>query len=224
MLLAFLKKGIITYIRVNTFCFACTREQLIKTLVKMKTKKQQTKQKIIATFIILFMFIMIFGSVSVDFTSAIGTNTTLIQNLIAGALSMEAPATIGFNNINIGSAINSLANMTVVNARDYRGSGAAWGVTGTMNDMRATNAGINTISNSVIAWTPGPAFSDNGSNTGTAIGAAGYFSAARTLFNTSVNNGMGNYKITNTTLNVVYNGATDIVAGTFQNTLTMIIQ
>jgi|GEM_PF-2005043 len=190
----------------------------------MKTKKQQAKQKIIATFIILFMFVMIFGSVNVDLTSAIGTNTTLIQNLVAGVLSMEAPATIGFNNINIGTPINSLANMLQVNARDYRGSGAAWSVTGTMNDMRAVNAGINTISNSVIAWKPGPAFADNGSNTGTTVGEPGYFDSARTLFNTSVNNGMGNYKITNTELNIVYNGRTDFAAGTYQNTLTMIIQ
>jgi hypothetical protein len=191
--------------------------------IKMKTKKHEIKQKIAATLIAVFMFIMIFGSVSVDFTSAIGTNTTLIQNLVAGTLSMEAPATISFNNINIGSAINSLANMTVVNARDYRGSGVAWGVTGTMNNLTASNAGINNISNSVIAWDPGDSFADNGSNAGTTVGVPGYFSSARTLFNTSTNNGMGNYKITNTTLNVVYNGATDVVAGTYQNTLTMII-
>ncbi len=189
-----------------------------------KTKKHQIKQKIIATFIILFMFIMIFGSVSVDFTSAIGTNTTLIQNLIAGALSMEAPTTILFNNINIGTAINSLAMMTQVNARDLRGSGVAWSVSGTMNNLTATNAGLNNISNAVIAWAPGAYWSDNGSNTGVALGVAGYFSGARTLFNTSANNGMGNYKIVNTVLNVVYNGATDFQAGTYQNTLTMIIQ
>jgi hypothetical protein len=189
----------------------------------MKTKKHEIKQRIAATLIAVFMFIMIFGSVSVDFTSAIGTNTTLIQNLLAGTLSMEAPATIGFNNINIGSAINSLANMTQVNARDYRGSGAPWGITGTMNDMRATNAGINTIANTVIAWDPGDSVADNGSNTGTAVGLAGYFDSARVLFNTSTNNGMGNYRIYNTVLNVVYNGRTDFAAGTYQNTLQMII-
>jgi hypothetical protein len=190
----------------------------------MKTKKQQTKQKIIATFIILFMFIMIFGSVSVDLTSAIGTNTTLIQNLIAGALSMEAPTSILFNNINIGTAINSLAMMTQVNARDYRGSGVVWSVSGTMNNLTVVDAGINNISNAVIAWAPGAYWSDNGTNTGVALGAAGYFSGARVLFNTSANAGMGNYKIVNTVLNVVYNGRTDFMDGTYQNTLTMIIQ
>jgi hypothetical protein len=210
------------------FLFFGPREDFAKRVksvkTKMKTKKHEIKQRIAATLIAVFMFIMIFGSVSVDITSAIGTNTTLIQNLIAGTLAMEAPASISFNNISIGSAINSLANMTQVNARDYRGSGLAWAVTGTMNNLTATNSGINNISNAVIAWAPGASFADNGSNAGTAVGVPGYFSSARTLFNTSVNNGMGNYKITNTTLNVVYNGATDVVAGTYQNTLTMIIQ
>jgi hypothetical protein len=166
---------------------------------------------------------MIFGSVNVDFTCAIGTNTTLIQNLVAGALSMEAPPTLGFNNINIGVPINSLANMTRVNARDYRGSGAAWGVTGTMNNLTVADAGVNNISNGVIAWDPGDSFADNGSNTGTAVGVSGYFDSARTLFNTSTNNGMGNYAIYNTVFNVVYNGRTDHQDGTYQNTLTMII-
>ncbi len=190
----------------------------------MKIKKQQTKQRIVATLIALFMFVMIFGSVSVDFTSAIGTNTTLIQNLIPGALSMEAPTTLGFNNINIGTAVNSLANMTQVNARDLRGSGVPWSVSGTMNNLTVAAAGVNNISNGVIAWAPGGYFSDNGTNSGVALGVAGYFSSARTLFNTSANAGMGNYKITNTVFNVVYSGASDFQAGTYQNTLTMIIQ
>jgi len=190
----------------------------------VKTKKQQIKQKIMATLVVLFMFVMVFSSVNVDFTRAIGTNTTLIQNLIAGTLSMEAPATLGFNNINLGSAANSLANMNQVNARDYRGSGAAWSVTGTMNNLTTAGAGVNNISNTAIAWAPGASFADNGTNTGTAVGAAGYFSAVRTLFNTSINNGMGNYKIVNTTVNVVYNGNPNFVAGTYQNTMTMTIQ
>ena len=198
------------------------RAESVKT--KMKTKKQQTKQRIVATLIALFMFVMIFGSVSVDFTSAIGTNTTLIQNLIPGSLSMEAPASIGFNNINIGSAVNSLAMLTQVNARDLRGSGVPWSVSGTMNNLTVADAGVNNISNAVIAWAPAEYWSDNGTNTGVALGVAGYFSSARTLFNTSVNAGMGNYKIVNTVMNVVYNGATDFMDGTYQNTLTMIIQ
>jgi hypothetical protein len=191
----------------------------------VKTKKQQIKQRIAATLVVLFAFVMVFSSFNINFTSAIGTNTTLIQNLIAGTLAMEAPATLGFNNINLGTPINSLANMTQVNARDYRGSGLAWSVTGTMNNLQAAAAGVNNISNAVIAWAPGGFFSDNGTNTGVALGTAGYFNGGpRTLINTSVNNGMGNYKIVNTTMNVVYNGNPNFVAGTYQNTLTMTIQ
>lgn len=190
----------------------------------MKTKKQQIKQKIVATLVVLFMFVMVFGSVNIDFTSAIGTNTTLIQNLVAGSLSMEAPTTIAFNNINLAQPANSLANMTQVNARDFRGVGNAWSVTGTMNNLTTAGAGVNNISNSVIAWAPSAYFSDNGTTTGVALGPSGYFSAQRALFNTSVNNGMGNYKIVNTTLNVVYNGNPNFVAGTYQNLLTLTIQ
>lgn len=188
------------------------------------TKKQQVKQRIAATLVVLVMFIMVFGSVSINFTSAIGTNTTLIQNIVAGALSMEAPATLAFNNITLAVAVNSLANMTQVNARDYRGTGATWTVTGGMNNLTTAGAGVNNISNAAIAWAPGAMFADNGSNAGVAVGAAFYFSAIRTLFNTSVNNGMGNYKIVNTTFNVVYNGNPNFVAGTYQNLLTMTIQ
>ena len=177
-----------------------------------------------ATFVALFMFVMVFGSINIDFTSATGTNTDLIQNILPGVLSMEAPLSIAFNNINLGTAINSLANMTQVNARDYRGTGAAWTVTGTMNNLTTTGAGVNNISNAAIAWAPGALWADNGTNTGTAVGTAGYFTSVRTLFNTSVNNGMGNYKIVNTTMNVVYNGNPNFVAGTYQNTLTMTIQ
>jgi hypothetical protein len=190
----------------------------------MKTKKQQIKQRIVATLVVLFMFVMVFGSVNIDLINAIGTNTTLIQNLVAGSLSMEAPATIGFNNINLGSPTNSLANMLQVNARDLRGVGNAWTVTATMNNLTTAGAGVNNITNAAIAWAPGGYFSDNGTSTGVAVGVAGMFDSARTLFNTSVNNGMGNYKIVNTTLNVVYNGNPNFVAGTYQNTMTMTIQ
>lgn len=190
----------------------------------MKTKINQIKQQIAATVVVAFMILMVFGSINIKNTNAIGTNTTLTQNILTGALSMAAPSAIAFNDINLGTAINSLANMTVVNARDYRGTGVAWDVTATMNNLTTSGAGVNNISNAAIAWAPGAEFSDNGSNTGVAVGAAGFFSAARTLFNTSTNNGMGNYKIVNTTLNVVYNGNPNFVAGTYVNTMTMTIQ
>ncbi len=190
----------------------------------MKTKKQQIKQKIAATVVVAFMILMVGGSINIQNTGATGSNSTLTQNLINGDLAMEAPTALAFNNITFGVAINSLANMDQVNARDYRGTGAAWSVTGTMNNLRVNNSETSNISNAAIAWAPGAYFSDNGTNTGVALGSAGYFSALRTLFNTSATNGMGNYKIVNTTLNVVYDGSVSLLKGTYQNTMTMTIQ
>lgn len=191
----------------------------------MKTKTKQIKQRLVATVIILFMFVMVFGSMNISDVSAIGTNTTLIQNLVAGTLQLEAPATLPFNNLTVAVAANSLANLDVVNMRDYRGSGAGWSVTGTMNNLYIVTAGVNNISNAVIAWAPGSQFAlDSASNTGVAIGAAGYFSAARTLINASAANGLGNYRVNGTTVNVVYSGSPTQLAGTYQNTLLMTIQ
>jgi hypothetical protein len=190
----------------------------------MPSKKQKIKQKIIATLVIAFMVFMIVGSVDIKDTSAIGTNTTLIQNLVAGSLSMEAPATLAFNDINLGTATNSLANMSRVNMRDYRGSGAYWSVTATMNSLYVASAGVNNISNAVVAWAPGTLYSDNGTNTGVVIGSAGYFSGLRTLMNAGNNTAMGNYNVTGTVLNVVYNGSVAFLAGSYQNAMTMTIQ
>jgi hypothetical protein len=64
---------------------------------------------------------------------------------------------------------------------------------------------------------------DGGSNTGVALGAGGTFDTAQTLINTSANNGMGNYTITNTVLNILYNGASTQKAGMYQNLMTMTI-
>ena len=190
----------------------------------MKTKKERIKQRLFATIVILFMFVMVFGSLNISDVSAIGTNTTLIQNLVAGTLQLEAPATLPFNNLTVAVAGNSLANMDVVNARDYRGSGAGWAVTGTMNNLYIASAGVNNISNAVIAWAPGSQFAlDGASNTGVATGPAGYFSAARTLINAAAGAGLGNYRVNGTTVNVVYNGSAAQLAGTYQNTLTMTI-
>jgi hypothetical protein len=178
-----------------------------------------------ATIVVFFMGVMVFGSMDVlDIMAANQTTTTLIQNFVAGALELEAPSTKGFNNILIGQANNSLANLDVINMRDYRGSGAGWAVTGVMNDLTTTGIGVNTIANSVIAWAPGSQFAlDGGSNTGVAVGTAGFFNVARTLINASTNNGMGNYRVNGTVLNVVYSGSPTQVAGTYQNTLTLTI-
>ena len=189
----------------------------------MTSKKTQIKQQIVATVVITFMVFMVFGAQDAAF-AVNQTNTTLIQNLVAGALQLEATDTLGFSDVTVGVAANSTANLTIINARDYRGSGAGWAVTAVMNALTTTAAGTNTITNDVIAWAPGDFFGlDGASNTGVALGTAGYFDTQRTLINTDTAAGMGNYKVVNTMVNVVYNGRAIQLTGTYQNTLTMTI-
>ena len=190
----------------------------------MKTKKQTIKQKIMATLVVLFMMFMMFGSLDLSQISAqTVTNTNLIQNIVAGNFWHEAMQNVVFNNIVVGVATNSLANMTITNLWDLRGSGAGWSLTGYCNSLTTTAAGINTIANTEIAWSPVGAtiIAISGVTTGIANGTANFLNAPRTLMNASVNNGMGNYRINNVTLNVVYNGRTDQKTGTYQATLTM---
>ena len=192
---------------------------------KMKTKKQQIKQKIAATTIVIFMVAMVFGSQN-EFASAIGTNTILIQNFIAGQLQLETLTTLGFNDLTVGTAASSLANLSIVNIRDYRGTGAGWTVTGVVNNMFTSAAGTyNYINNAVIAWAPGTIFAlDGGASTNNVTsGSPGYFSTSQTLAAATVNNGFGNYKLTNTILNIVYNGNAGQKVGTYQGTLLMTI-
>lgn len=193
----------------------------------MKTKKQQIKQKIAAVVVVFFMAVMVFGSRD-EFALAIGTNTTLIQNFIAGSLQLETAASLGFNDITVGVAANSLATLGIVNIRDYRGSGAGWTITGTANSMFTAVAGPgNSILNTTIAWAPGSIWALDGgaSNTGVAVGGASYFGGGLlTLANAASNNGVGNYKLTNTALNIVYGGSAAQKIGSYQGTLTMTIQ
>lgn len=191
----------------------------------MKTQKTKVKQQIAAIIVIFFMMLMVFGSRNNVF--AVGTNTTLTQNLISGTFSMEVSSTnLVFSDLTIGVGANSTANLTQVNARDYRGTGAGWTVSGTMNNLTASNGavGTNNISNASINWLPGQFFAlDSGSNTGVAIGTGGTFATAQTLINASTNNGMGNYKITNTMLNILYSGTATQKAAMYQNILTITI-
>lgn len=192
--------------------------------MKTKIKKQQIKQKIVATIIVFFMMIMVFGSRG-DIFAANQTNTTLTQNLIQGTLQLEVSSTnLVFNDLTIGVGANSMANLTIVNARDYRGTGAGWTVSATMNNLMVSAAGQNDISNAAINWKPTEfAALDGGNALGVAIGAGGTFATAQTLINASTNNGMGNYKVSNTVLNVLYNGSTIQKAGMYQNLMTMTI-
>jgi len=190
----------------------------------MKTKKQKIKQQIIATLVIIFMFVMITGSFNVANLLAASTSTNLIQNFVAGTLGISAPYNVVFNQINVSQAANSLANMDTVNMWDLRGSGAGWDVTGYSDNLAISNAGINNIANTSIFWTPGELVSIQGSTTGVSVGAAGASMGVGNttrLVNANVGNGMGNYQIKNTIFNVVYNGRPDQLQGAYSAVLTM---
>ena len=191
----------------------------------MQTKKQKIKQKIMATVVVLFMMVMMFGTVDLSRITATVTNTALLQNFNPGTMGHQAMTSLVFNDITIGVAVNSLQNMTITNVWDLRGSGAGWSLSGTVNSlMIATGGGVNNLSNAFIAWNPagGALTAISGTTTGIGIGAAAYFDGGlRTLLNTTTNNGMGNYRMNNVMFNIVYNGRADMEAGLFQATLTM---
>jgi len=173
------------------------------------------------------MFAMIFGSMTVRDVIAIGANTTL-QAVISGtALSLESPTQVDYAGVTLnGVQQNTMANLTVVNMRDPRGTGAGWTAIGAANNMKS---GTNDISNAYVSWSPGTIYAlDGASNTGVAAGTAysGNFadgSGTKTLANTalSANVGMGNYVINGTTMNLMIKST--VPAGTYQNTLTLTI-
>lgn len=190
----------------------------------VKTKKQQIKQKIVAVLIATFMFVMIFGTVGTKFSlGADADNTNLIQNFVAGVLSMETPESLGFADITVGIATNSLANMDYVNFRDYRGGSGNWSLTASMNNMMCdTAAARNFVDNGNIYWAPQSATLiglEGSSTTGIALGSDGYFSTLRTLVNSGVDYGLGNYRINSLNFNIVYFGWANQAADTYQNTL-----
>lgn len=190
----------------------------------MKTKKEQIKQKIIAIFVVTFMFTMMIGAVNINLAGAIGGNTILQQVVSAGSLSLETAAQVNFNTFTLnGVSTSSLANLVQVNFRDTRGSGAGYNVVGTANDMKA---GTNTISNVYLGWSPGTIYAlDGSSNTGVTAGSAysGNFGdpGGKTLASATSNNGMGNYVINGTALNLLL--MSSVPAGTYQNTLLLTI-
>ena len=171
------------------------------------------------------MFVMVFGTMNVEKSSAVTDTMQLIQNFVTGGLSLEAMETLGFSDITIGTATNSRANMTTFNVRDLRGTGAGWTVTAVCNQLTIDNAatGTNNIQNSAIAFEPSAATMiplGGAVTTGMALGSDAFLSAARTFVNASAGNGMGNYKVNNTMFNIVYSGAVAQLAGTYNAIVT----
>lgn len=176
-----------------------------------------------ATLVVVFMFGMIGGTLNINYADAIGANTVLNLLVQAGSLSLEAPGQVNFTTVTLaGVGQNTTANIVQVNMRDMRGTGASWTAVGTANAMTAGNGA--TISNSDLRWAPGTIYAlDGASNAGVAAGAGtgNFGDGARTLANTSTNNGLGNFVINGTILNLTVPSTT--YSGTYQNTLTLTI-
>lgn len=189
----------------------------------MKTRRQEIKQKIVATLVVFFMLTMISGVINLKNVQAIGDDTTLQQVLTGGSLSLESPTQVNFNSQTAGTGVNSLANIVQVNMRDYTGTGGGWAATATANAMTAANAA--TIPNTRLSWAPGDIYAlDGASNDGVTAGpdySGNFGDGARNLTGASSGNGQGNYVINGTALNLLITA--DDYQGTYQNTLTLTI-
>ncbi len=179
----------------------------VNILKNLESKEKQIKQKLIATVVIFFMFVMVATSIEqFSFVKAAQDTANLIQNLTAGSLATSCFPDCGFNDQVAGTGVNSLCNFEMVNAQDYRGSGAGWSVTGWSTNLVNGAGGNLHIPNTRMYWLPaGAIHAFNGASTSdiATYSALQDFSAARTLANSATNAGMGYYNLPNTTLNVV---------------------
>jgi len=177
----------------------------------------------VATIVIFFMFVMVATSIEQFSLVKAATDTAdLFQNIAGGDLDVTCLDECLFNQATAGTATNSLCNFEVVNAQDYRGSGAGWSVTGWSTNLVNGAGGNLEIPNTRMFWTPADAFHAYNGASVTGMDAKDTtedFSAARTLLNTAINAGMGYYNIPNTSLNVVIE-ATDYYAD-YNATLTI---
>jgi len=192
----------------------------------MHSQRLVIKQKIMATLVIIVMLVMVFSTLEYKRILA-DSNVTMTQTVSAGTLSMSTVATLTMNSaITIAVATNSLGNLLVVNAIDYRGSGAGWTVAMYASNWNQTarETGTNNLSNAITYVTPGTLGNYNAaSHTGIAVGTIGALSEIQKLFNASANNGMGAYYLGNSQINIVYSGDSTLKAGTYQATSTITI-
>lgn len=173
----------------------------------------------------VFMFVMISGTMNPIRVQAIGDNTLLQANVQGGTLSLDSPEQANYATVTLNASTQTTtANLIQVNMRDPRGSGVGWTTIGSANDMAA---GSNAIANDWIDWAPGTIYAlDGASNTGVAAGAdytGNFGDGTRTLANTTTdsNDGMGNYVINGTIMNLKIQS--DVNAGVYQNTLLLTI-
>lgn len=192
----------------------------------MQTKKQKIKQKIAATLVVAFMFMMVVGSFGIpNIMAATVVNVQLWQNILAGALNIDSMAQVTFPDITVGSAANSYGNLAVVNMQDWRGNGTGWTITSSCNRLSIAAAGSNNINNDAIAINSGQVGVISGLASGIDTPAEGWLTlnTLRTIVNTAAGSGMGSYNLSNTVINVVYNGLANQLVGAYKNQLTLTI-
>lgn len=169
----------------------------------MGSKIKETKQKIVAIVIILFMFLMVATSLEIKQVMAENNQTNLLQNITTGTLTITAFPNVGFNDVAAGTGVNSLANLAVINVRDYRGTGDGWDASAVCTNFMNGAGGTVQISNVNLKISLGDLFAYNGaSNTGVAKGAGGTFDSAQVILNTDGTSGEGAYNLYNNTLNL----------------------
>ena len=170
---------------------------------KLRQQLIITKQKIIVTFIMFFMFSMVFTSFEMNkVQAATDVNTEVYQNIVAGSLYVDAMASLSFADVTAGTTQNTEANMTVLNIGDGRGTSAGW--TTSAYSTNFTNAGGSLIlPNSRLYIDPNEFWAVNGaSNTGISLGSGGTLDSLQTIITASSGNGAGDYNVANTLLNM----------------------
>lgn len=168
-------------------------------------QEKKVKQQILAVLVIFFMFIMVFSTIDdFSFVRAVADTTNLLQNIVSGELFVEAPTAIGFNDVAAGTGVNSLANLSVVNVIDNRGSSAGWGCVGGSSNFVNGASGNLIIPNSRLQWAPGDI--TGADLNGVAAGpdySADFSTGSLTLMNAGSGYGSGAYNIANTTYNLM---------------------
>lgn len=167
--------------------------------------EQKIKQKILATLVIFFMFVMIGGTIDQFSIIRAATDTAnLLQNIVSGDLFVQAQGDVGFNDQAAGTGINSLANLTVVNVIDNTGSAAGWDCVGGSTNFINGAGGNLILPNLRLMWAPGDI--DGPDLTGVAAGpdyTGNFGDGTLTLINAASGYGSGSYNIANTSLNIL---------------------
>ena len=167
--------------------------------------EQKIKQKILATLVIFFMFVMIGGTIDQFSIIRAATDTAnLLQNIISGALFVQAQGDVGFNDQTAGTGLNSLANLTVVNVIDNTGTLGGWDCVGGSTNFINGASGNLILPNFRLMWAPGDLAGSDLNGVAAGADYTGNFGdGTLTLINAAAGYGSGAYNIANSTLNLL---------------------